>query len=49
MNDHRDGGWCPGFQRHAHFVDLLISSNAPLPLCTACNLAWLRSTDRTDR
>ena len=40
---------CAGFQRERHHVDLLISSNAPLPLCASCNLAWLRSTDRTDR
>jgi hypothetical protein len=38
-----DAGWCAGYpNRPPHFVDLLIRTNAPAPLCQVCHLAWLR-------
>ena len=35
MSDHLRG-WCCGFRRTPHYVDLLIRSNAPVPLCQTC-------------
>jgi hypothetical protein len=48
MSDHLRG-WCPRYgDGPPHFVDLLLRSNAPHPLCDACTRAWLRD-DKANR
>ena len=38
--------WCAGWRRTGHPTDLLLRTNAGIPLCQRCVLAWLRD-DRT--
>jgi hypothetical protein len=40
--------WCAGWRRAGHHTDLLVDTNAGIPLCQGCVLAWLRA-DRKDR
>lgn len=37
---------CTGWEREGHSTDLLIDSNAGIPLCQLCHLAWLRDDRR---
>lgn len=48
MTDHL-AGWCCGYRRNPHYVDQLITSNAPVPLCTTCHTTWLRTDAEADR
>ena len=46
-----DAGWCVGYgnQRTPHYVDCLVRSNAPHPLCQACTRAWLNTDPKAAR